>query len=292
MYPNGMAMADVYGKGNVGVMHFDTHYDAASMGFRHHVTHGRPGRLLIEEGYVSGENFIQVGLRAYAPSGGDLAWMREQGMRYHFMAEVERHGWDHVMEHAIAEAGEGADYVYISLDIDVLDPAFAPGTGTPEPGGLSRRGSSSRWCGRLCAEANVVGMEIVELNPLVDQTYVTPLVANRCGREMLTGVSSVGRASPSRTPWRRRRSTTARVERDTPARPHEPGRASRWSPTARSQCAITSPNASSPKGSSTAGSPPGRRLMSYFTDTRQRRGPVSTHETATVPAWLPGVIRA
>ena len=188
LYANGMAMADVYGKGNVGVIHFDTHYDAASFGFGHHVTHGRPVRNLIEEGHVSGENFIQVGLRGYAPGGDDLAWMREQGMRYHFMAEVERHGWDHVMERALAEAREGADFLYISLDIDVIDPGFAPGTGTPEPGGLTPR-ELFPLLRRLCAEANVIGMEIVELNPLVDPTYLTPLVANRCGREMLTGVA-------------------------------------------------------------------------------------------------------
>ena len=85
-------------------------------------------------------NFIQVGLRGYAPGGEDLRWMRDHGIRYHFMAEVERYGWDHVMERALTEAKEGgAEYLYISLDIDVIDPAFAPGTGTPEPGGLTPR---------------------------------------------------------------------------------------------------------------------------------------------------------
>ena len=115
--------------------------------------------------------------------------MRDQGMRYHFMAEVERHGWDHVMERALTEAKEGgAEYLYISFDMDTIDPAFAPGTGTPEPGGLTPR-EVFPLVRRLCAETNVVGMEIVELNPLVDPTYVTPLVANRIAREMITGVA-------------------------------------------------------------------------------------------------------
>ena len=70
----------------------------------------------------------------------------------------------------------------------MLDPAFAPGTGTPEPGGLTPR-ELFPLLRRLAAEANVVGMELVELNPLVDPTYVTPLVANRCVREMITGVA-------------------------------------------------------------------------------------------------------
>jgi agmatinase len=189
MYPDVAALADVYGKGKVGVIHFDSHYDAASVGLGHWLTHGTPVRRLIEQGHVKGENFIQVGLRGYAPSGDDLQWMRDHGMRYHFMAEVEKHGWDHVLERAIREAKEGgAEYLYISFDMDTIDPGFAPGTGTPEPGGLTPR-EVFPLVRRLCAETNVVGMEIVELNPLVDPTYVTPLVANRVAREMITGVA-------------------------------------------------------------------------------------------------------
>jgi agmatinase len=188
MYPDVAAIADVYGKGNVGVIHFDAHYDAASFGIGHNLTHGTPVRRLIEQGYVNGNNFIQVGLRGYMPGHEDLAWMRDQGFRYHFMAEVEKYGWDRVMERAIEEASEGTEYLYISLDIDVLDPAYAPGTGTPEPNGLTPR-ELFPLLRRLGAETNLVGVELVELNPLVDPTYVTPLVANRCAREILTGVA-------------------------------------------------------------------------------------------------------
>lgn len=188
MYPDVAALADVYGKGNIGVVHYDAHYDAGSFFLGHNLSHGTPVRRLIEQGYVNGNNFIQVGLRGYAPNDEDLAWMRDQGFRYHMMAEVEKHGWDHVMERAIAEAAEGTDYLYISLDIDVLDPGFAPGTGTPEPGGLTPR-ELFPMLRRLGAETNLIGMELVEVNPLVDPTYVTPLVANRCAREILTGIA-------------------------------------------------------------------------------------------------------
>ena len=197
MYPDVAGIADVYGKGKVGVIHFDAHYDAGSMGLGHNLTHGTPVRRLIEQGHVNGNNFIQVGLRGYAPGRDDLGWMREQGFRYHFMSEVEKYGWDRVMERAITEAAEGTDYLYISLDIDVLDPAYAPGTGTPEPNGLTPR-ELFPLLRRLGAEANVIGVEMVELNPLVDPTYVTPLVANRCVREILTGVAmrKTGRTAP------------------------------------------------------------------------------------------------
>jgi agmatinase len=188
MYPDVAALADVYGKGKVGVIHFDAHYDASRFSIGHHLSHGTPIRKLIEQGHVSGHNFIQVGLRGYMPDDEDLGWMRDQGFRYHFMAEVERFGWDHVMERAITEAAEGTDYLFISLDIDVLDPAYAPGTGTPEPNGLTPR-ELFPLLRRLGAETNLIGMELVELNPLVDPTYVTPLVANRCVREVLTGVA-------------------------------------------------------------------------------------------------------
>jgi agmatinase len=188
MYPDVAALADVYGKGKIGVVHYDAHYDAGSFYLGHTMSHGTPVRRLIEQGHVRGENFIQVGLRGYAPNDVDLAWMREHGLRYHMMAEVEKFGWEHVMERAITEAAEGTDYLYISLDIDVLDPAYAPGTGTPEPNGLTPR-ELFPMLRRLGAETNLIGMELVELNPLVDPTYVTPLIANRCVREILTGIA-------------------------------------------------------------------------------------------------------
>jgi agmatinase len=94
-------------------------------------------RCLIESGAVAGRNFIQVGLRGYWPPADVVAWMREQGMRTHFMQEIWERGITAVLDDAIAEALDGPAAIYISLDIDVLDPGFAPGTGTPEPGGMA-----------------------------------------------------------------------------------------------------------------------------------------------------------
>ena len=90
--------------------------------------------------------------------------------------------------HAIREAKDGPKYLFISFDIDVVDPAFVPGTGTPEPGGLTMR-EANMILRRLAAESNVVGFELVELNPLVDPTYVSALNANRLIREALTGMA-------------------------------------------------------------------------------------------------------
>ncbi len=138
-YPNVAGITDVYGKENVGVIHFDAHYDAGINRSGHMIAHGRPIRRLIEDGHILGSNYIQVGLRGYWPGEAGFEWMREQRMRYHPMVEIERDGWGPVMQRVLDEANDGPEFLYISFDIDVLDPAFTPGTGTPEPGGLTTR---------------------------------------------------------------------------------------------------------------------------------------------------------
>jgi len=188
MRPDGMALADVYGKGNVGIIHFDAHYDASDNLFGHHITHGTPVRRLIEDGFVNGENFIQVGLRGWAPWEEDMEWMREKGIHSHYMAEVERDSFEKVMQRAISEALDGPEFLYISFDIDSLDPAYAPGTGTPEPGGLTPR-EVFPIVRRLCAETNVVGLELVEVAPGWDPGYTTTLNGLRIIQEAITGMA-------------------------------------------------------------------------------------------------------
>jgi len=188
MHPDVAALADVYGKGNVGVIHFDAHYDASKNFMGHLISHGQPVYRLIEEGHVPGKNFIQVGLRGYYPDKKSFEWMREEGFRYHPMAEVERRGWGPVMEDIIREAKEGPKYLFISFDIDVMDPAYMPGTGTPEPGGLTSR-ETFPLVRRLCAESNVVGFELVELLPYRENGYTTVLNSDRIVRECLVGIA-------------------------------------------------------------------------------------------------------
>lgn len=188
MYPDVAALTEIYGKGNVGVIHFDAHYDAGKYMMGHLISHGMPVYRLIEEGLVPGKNFIQVALRGYYPDEEAFKWMREQGFRYHTMAEVEKRGFPAVMEDVIKEAKDGPKYLFISFDIDALDPAFVPGTGTPEPGGLTPR-EAFPIVRRLCAESNVVGFELVELAPMLDPTYVSALNANRLIKECMTGIA-------------------------------------------------------------------------------------------------------
>ena len=188
MYPDVAGLADVYGKGNVGVIHFDAHYDATKRMFGHLISHGQPVYRLIEEGHVPGKNFIQVGLRGYYPNKESFEWMRKQGFRYHTMAEIEKRGWKDVMEDIIREAKDGPEYLFISFDIDVMDPAYMPATGTPEPNGLTPR-ETFPLIRRLCAESNVVGFELVELLPYRVSGYETVLNSERIVRECLVGIT-------------------------------------------------------------------------------------------------------
>ena len=102
-------------------------------------------RRLIESGAVKGKNFVQVGLRGYWPPVETFAWMQEQGLRWHFMREIEERGAEAVIAEAIDEALDGPDYIYLSLDIDVIDPGMAPGHGDAgarrhaHPRGAARR---------------------------------------------------------------------------------------------------------------------------------------------------------
>jgi agmatinase len=104
------------------------------------------------------------------------------------MAEIDRKGFEAVLEKAIAEALDGPMHIYLSLDIDVLDPAYAPGTGTPEPGGLTPR-ELLPAIRRLCHETPVVGFEVVEVAPHLDPGYTTALYARRAILEALTGLA-------------------------------------------------------------------------------------------------------
>ncbi len=176
----------------MGIVHFDAHYDAGAGG-THLLSHGQPVRRLFNEKLVPGKNFIQIGLRGYWPGKEGFEWMQENGLRYHTMAEIELKGWDHVMKRAMNEALDGPEYIFISFDVDVLDPAYMPGTGTPEPGGLTTR-EVFPIVRRLCAEKNVVGFELVEMNPLVDPGYTSAQNADRILRECLTGIAMRNRA--------------------------------------------------------------------------------------------------
>lgn len=189
MYPDAAGLTDVYGKKNLSIIHFDAHADQAPVGFGHFVTHGNPVRQLVEGGFIDGSDIVQVGLRG--PNSTDLsgvAWNRSNGLRYHMMAEIEVRGWQAVMDDILKEVRDIGKPLFVSFDIDVIDPAFMPGTSTPEPGGMYMR-EAMPLMRRLCAENNVVGVEIVELRPDSDPGYTTMLNSKAILRQCLNGLA-------------------------------------------------------------------------------------------------------
>lgn len=187
-WPAATAVAEVRRPGSIGIVHFDAHADTANDDWGQLAGHGTPMRRLIESGAVAGRNFVQVGLRGYWPPVETFDWMRRHGLRCHFMREIEERGAEAVVDDAIAEALDGPDHVYLSLDIDVIDPGLAPGTGTPEPGGMLTR-EVLRAVRRVVAAVDLAGMDVVEVSPPYDHAQVTAMAANRAVLEAISALA-------------------------------------------------------------------------------------------------------
>lgn len=188
-FPSASAVAEHVAPRRLGVVHFDAHADAAATTWGVLRSHGTPMRRLIESGAVAGRNFVQVGLRGYWPPPETLEWMRANGLRCHFMTEIEERGAEAVIADAIAEALDGPEVVYLSVDIDVLDPGMAPGTGTPEPGGMLTR-ELLRAIRQVVGAVELVGMDVVEVAPAYDVSDITAAAANRCVMEALSALAA------------------------------------------------------------------------------------------------------
>ncbi len=182
---NVRACAGVHGR--LGLVHFDTHTDTARAVFGVELSHGTPMYRLVEEGAVAPERYVQIGLRGYWPGGEELAWQSERGIEAWFMHDVRELGIAEVVQRAVARVGPGP--AFLTVDVDVLDPAFAPGTGTPEPGGMTSL-ELLRACRATAEHLELVGADVVEVAPTaVGSADVTALVADRVVREILAGVA-------------------------------------------------------------------------------------------------------
>ena len=178
--------------GPVGLVHFDTHTDTGEEVFGVEVSHGTPMYRLVRDGRIDGKRYVQIGLRGYWPGEREFAWQAEQGITSLFMHDVRDLGIREVVKRAVAVAGSGP--TFLSVDVDVLDPAFAPGTGTPEPGGMTS--ADLLWaCRSLAEQLDLVGVDVVEVLPTaLASADVTALVAERVVRETLTGLALRRRA--------------------------------------------------------------------------------------------------
>jgi agmatinase len=184
--PNVRAVASA--SSPVGLLHFDTHADTGFEVFGVERSHGTPMYRLVEAGLVDPRRYVQIGLRGYWPTEREFAWQRERGITSFFMHDVRERGLHEVLEDALRVIGNGR--TFITVDIDVLDPAFAPGTGTPEPGGMTT--AELLWAVRQAgSRLEIVGADLVEIIPTsVGSADITALAGERIVRELLTGLAS------------------------------------------------------------------------------------------------------
>jgi agmatinase len=183
--PEILACAAVHGP--VGLVHFDTHTDTGAEVFGVERSHGTPMYRLVEAGWVDPKRYVQIGLRGYWPGEAEFSWQRDRGITSFFMHDVRDQGIGAIVDRAIELVGEGP--TFLTVDVDVLDPAYAPGTGTPEPGGMTPLEllPSVR---QVAHELELVGADVVEVIPTAPGSAdLTALVADRIVREILTGIS-------------------------------------------------------------------------------------------------------
>jgi agmatinase len=187
-FADAKGLARHVGYGKVSMIHFDAHADTGDIEFGSLWGHGQPMRRLIESGALRGDRFLQIGLRGYWPGPETLGWMAEQRMRSFEMTEIGKRGLDACLDEAFEIALDECDAVFLSVDIDVCDPGHAPGTGTPEPGGLSSRQLLDA-VRRICIELPVAGIDVVEVSPPYDHAEITAFLANRVCLEALSGLA-------------------------------------------------------------------------------------------------------
>jgi agmatinase len=188
--PSVRACAGVHGP--VGVVHFDTHTDTGEEVFGVEFSHGTFMRRIIDAGHVDGGRYAQIGLRGYWPGEEEFAWQAARGITSLFMHDVRDLGIREVVRRAIEAVGPGP--TYLTVDVDVLDPAFVPGTGTPEPGGMTAV-DLLLAVRTVATELDLVGVDVVEVIPTrVGSDDYSALVAERVLREALTGIALRRRA--------------------------------------------------------------------------------------------------
>ncbi len=166
----------------LGLIHIDAHSDTDDSQYDGtRLTHGTPFRRAVEDGVLDPRRSVQIGIRGSLDSADERDWALAQGMRVIPMEEVLVRGLPEVVAEARTIVGEAP--TYLSFDIDALDPAYAPGTGTPEWGGFSSR--EALFLVRALRGLDLVGADIVEVAPPLDVTGVTALAGATLAFEIL-----------------------------------------------------------------------------------------------------------
>jgi len=168
--------------GPITVIHFDAHLDTWDTYFGAPLTHGTPFRRASEEGLIDLESCLHVGIRGPLYADTDLTDDKKLGFEAVTSIDMDKLGVEGVIARMLVRVGNRP--VYVSIDVDVLDPAFAPGTGTPEMGGLSSREMLALL--RSLENVNLIGADIVEVSPQYDNAQITGIAAAHMAYELIT----------------------------------------------------------------------------------------------------------
>ncbi|MFD2159155.1 arginase family protein [Rubritalea tangerina] len=180
-----MAMVKKFGPKNYATIHFDAHEDTYDVSLGTFVHGGRARRWAWEKGWIKGEDLHSLGMRGAYGSPEILKWQREVGERYHYMAEFEEKGFDATWKKVLEEVK--GKRLYISFDVDVVDPSHVPGVSNPDPGGFTSA-QVIRMVRELAIQNEVAVIDFCEYTPLLDDRhYNTALVIDRLMRAFLAG---------------------------------------------------------------------------------------------------------
>ncbi|MBA3424679.1 MAG: agmatinase [Rubrobacteraceae bacterium] len=182
--------------GNIGIIHLDRHADMNERDYDD-LTHGTPWFHATNIPNVPAKNLVQIGLGGWMGLRESIGNARERGTTILTVDDVDTMGVEKTAERALEVAWDGAEAVYLSFDIDSVDPSAAPGTGTPEPGGFTPREALKLL--RLVAREGLCGMEVVEVSPPYDVAETTVLLASRAVANVLAELLLHGHL-PSRYP--------------------------------------------------------------------------------------------
>jgi agmatinase len=188
-YPDIRGMAP-YIDGKIGIIHFDRHSDLGETSFDERM-HGSPFFHATNISNAPASNLVQIGIGGWTGSKPGMKVARERGATVITIDDIDRFGIDRIIEFALEVAWKDAKAVWLSFDIDSLDPAFAPGTGTPEPGGLTPREALRML--RLVAREGLAGMEVVEVSPPYDVADITSLLGGRVIMDVLATLVEAGK---------------------------------------------------------------------------------------------------
>ena len=187
LYPGVKGIAAAHGAGTFGVLHFSAHPDVERAG-DHTISDRQALFRLLDQNIVNGRDTVQVGLRGPDVDAESLQWLRDNKVRYHTMAEIQKRGYADVIKRVLREVDKGPDAFFVSIDVSVIDPSEMVAAGRATANGLGV-GDISQAIRHVCAAKDIVGFEITDLAPMMDLSNLSVSNANALLNACLVGIA-------------------------------------------------------------------------------------------------------